>query len=956
MPTPAPAARTTPSASAPVRRPAPTSTPAPPVRGAPAASSAVAPGVLELKGMADFAPPAPIADFLDARKTSTVNARFGNLAQGPIEVATRGKGKYQMKRQSLPLQHPAFARVAEYAPGLTPVLLISLRENKLVGEVGLAAGEKVEALAAQIRKAPEMLGLLGSTISTLPTIINTIEGGSLHLGMKGVPIKVGAAFSGTFNFEVIDNTVTFDGNAAVNVKGLANGTLELKRAADGAVTGKAAVGLTLPKNFSGSVDVAWDGVAITGMGKVGYKGEKFSGEVTLNLMERAQAQQLAEAKKAPTEAAPQPAAAKGAEKKPSKIDYVVFGEGDLAFAFTEWLNGTAHVIVDPKGNVTVIGKITPQKEFILFEQKDYVKQIFKVEVRASYGIPVVGNIFIFANIGMDAFAKIGPAKFYNIVVEGTYSTDPKVAKDFSIRGSLNISAGAGVRLRAEAGAGLTILAHDIKAGAGLNGIAGVKAYAEATPIIGYREKAAEGQDKKGEWFIRGELEAAAQPFLGLSGDLFVEIDAPWWSPVPDKKWTWPLFNKEWPLGGSLGINASVDYVFGSGQWPKFDLKPAEFNSEKFMTDLYADKAKSGAGIEAEQKAKWQEKNSAGTEPPAKSSPKGNATPGKAAALPAAKSKPVAGKKGDKTVDPNAKTKEGKTVKQLQEEAAKKGKKPDGATTGKGGKSEDKQTKPDDKWNAAVTAVRADIERMEQEGIADKDLDAAVPKWREQHGFKALKVEAKEEEYIVDGSMSPGKKVASAHRSGSKKNPFRLKWPKRASADYPSLYLGGKASDIKSQSAMKGLFKKKANDKNGVKVREYNPHSGGPLYESDGKGGEQKTGDEIGLAPQYRIKVGKVIGPLSTAQTPKGGKINKLLKEHGFSPSAEKLDGDHVQEIQFGGDDVIENLWPLDSSENTSAGPTLAGASVQYPTSGKTVKLSELKQKSAKYYFKVISTK
>ena len=64
-------------------------------------------------------------------------------------------------------------------------------------------------------------------------------------------------------------------------------------------------------------------------------------------------------------------------------------------------------------------------------------------------------------------------------------------------------------------------------------MAGIKGYGEATPTIGYREPANPGEDRKGEFFIRGDLEIAAQPFLGLSGDVFVEIDAPWWSPVPD---------------------------------------------------------------------------------------------------------------------------------------------------------------------------------------------------------------------------------------------------------------------------------------------------------------------------------------------------------------------------------------------------------------------------------------
>jgi hypothetical protein len=291
--------------------------------------------------------------------------------------------------------------------------------------------------------------------------------------------------------------------------------------------------------------------------------------------------------------------------------------------------------------------------------------------------------------------------------------------------------------------------------------------------------------------------------------------------------------------------------------------------------------------------------------------------------------------------------------------AEKAKKLFGAVFGKGkAKEADKPKSVEEaKWDAAVAAVHADLEKMEQQGVTDKDLDAALPGWRKQHGFKTLTVQATDDDYIIEGSMSPGKNVGKVHKSGSKKNPFKLEWPKRASAEYPILYFGGKTGGaVKSQSVLKGLFTKKAKDVEGVQVREYDPHTGGPLYESDGKGGEKKSGDKIGISSKYRISVGKVIGPLSTAQTPKGGKINSVLKKHGFSPSTEGMDGDHVTEVQFGGDDVIENLWPLDSGENLSAGPTLAGASVQYPTSGKTIKISELKQKSTKYYFKIIKTK
>jgi len=725
---------------------------------APAAPNAtgenVVPGVVELKGNPEFTPSDAIAGAMPEGKKAAVNVSFGQMAGGPIEVTKTKKGKYVAKRQCVPLAHPLFASIGATLPDLKPCLIVRIDESKVKGFIGLAAGAKIpgddDALAAHLKKAPDILGLMGVRLDSLPKIINNIDGGQLHLGMKGVKINLGGAFSGTFNLEVIDEAVTFDGSAEVIVKGLAKGTLQLTRSPEGLITGKATVELIKDfKNFTGSAEVAWDGQAVTGQAKVGYAGEKLSGEITLILMEKGQAEQLEREKKAPPEEA-KPAAkavAPTPKKKPSKVDYAVFGEGDLTFAFNEWLNGTAHVIVDSKGFVTIIGKITPQKEFIFLEQKDYVKPIFKLEARASYGVPVVGNIFIFANVGMDAFAKLGPGKFYNIVVAGTYSTDPDKNKDFSIQGSINVSAAAGLRLRAEAGAGLEILGHDIKAGAGINGIAGIRGYAEATPVIGYREKGNPGEDKKGEFYISGDLEIAAQPFLGLSGDLFVELDSPWWSPAPDKKWTWPLFNKEWPIGGSLGVKASVDYVFGSKQWPSIEFKPVEFSAEKFMTDLYDDKTQAKSGEGGDQKGKWAEKNSAAAEPPTGAGGKGNATPGKPAALPTAQPTVKPGAKGTKKpADPNARTAEGKSVKELQEEATKKGKKPEGKDVAKGaGKDEaakkDKtQETHDNELKQGLAALDAVTARYAKDGATKEEVVTGVKSVRRKFKvFKSIEV-------------------------------------------------------------------------------------------------------------------------------------------------------------------------------------------------------------------------
>ena len=659
-----------------------------------------APGEVDLLGKPAFVPSPEMAADLEEHKKALVKVKFGKMAEGLIPVKyhqprnKKESARYSIDKQTLPLAHPLFSALGEVPEKLRPVLVIDqdAGAEKLTGYVGAGGPSKIQSFL-QGEQGAQLLGLSGMRLDKLPKLDNKLENGHLILSITNLKVTVGSAFDGLINLKVDDDQVALDGSAQIAVPKLAKGELTLKRSPEGVVTGEGTVAAELPPQYSGSVKIVWDGRAINGEGKIGYKGEKLSGDVTLRLMEKEQAQQLKKEKQAPPPAEGQapgadkaaPASGNKAPTKPKDIDYVVFGEGDMQFSFTEWLTGTAHVIVDHEGYLTIIGEITPQKEYELFPQKDYIKPLFKMEARAAYGVPVVGNIFIFANVGMDAFAKLGPVKFYNISVKGNYSTDPQQATEFEIRGSLNVSAAAGLRLRAEAGAGLEVLDHDIKAGAGINGIAGIRAYAEATPIIGRRAKGNPEEDKKEEYFIRGELEIAGQPFLGLSGDLFVELDSPWWSPAPDKKWTWPLINKEWPVGGSFGLLASVDYVFGSQDYPKIDFKPVDFSAEKFMTDLYEDKAQSKSGEGEPKKSDWKEKNSPDDAPPVGGG-KGAVAPGQGGGEPAtAKAKaPTGGGKANapKKADPDARTAEGKSVKELKAEAAKKDQKP-GAKDGKG---------------------------------------------------------------------------------------------------------------------------------------------------------------------------------------------------------------------------------------------------------------------------------
>ncbi len=502
---------------------------------------------------------------------------------GTATVKITGKNdKYDIKggaKAKIPLNVP-------YLSAASPTLHTGITDSVVKGKVGTpkSSGD----LDNWIQKNAASLGWTGIDIKSLQgKFTNDFTDGTLKLSINDVSVKVAefATATLTAGFENLQKPVV-KVSATVKAKGIADATLNISNE-KGPLTGGVDVGVNFA-SFSGTVSVVYkDDGSIDIKGTVSYSANKLSGSLTLIATDKATADNFAREQVGAGGNAAEASLPAEVPAPAGKGERALAGMGSLTFNLTEWFAGTVSVIVDGKGDVTVVGKIAPPKEIELFPQKNFDKELFKLEARAAYGIPVVGNVFVFANVALIAMARVGPAKIYNIEIEGTYSTDPAIAKSITIAGSLNISAYAGLRLRAEGGVGLTILGHDIKLGVGVNADAGVKGYVDARPVIGYRDP--------GEFFFKGHMEIAAQPFLGLSGDLFAELDSPWWSPAPDKKWTWPIGSLEYPLPGEFGIGADMEYVLGSGKTPEISFGKADFDGGKFMTDLVDEKVPSGGG-------------------------------------------------------------------------------------------------------------------------------------------------------------------------------------------------------------------------------------------------------------------------------------------------------------------------------------------------------------------------
>lgn len=837
---------------------------------------------------ATFEPSEVHAAYLEEQRgrRGDIRVRLGNIARGTITVRKRGDNYNTTgsEFQSVPLMIPALQPLRQ--AGVEPVLAVKIRRNTITGHVGIPTGRRgrVDNPAAAvnwIKDHSQEMGWLGMDVSRVPGFTNRLQDGQLLLQLDGFQFILGGFLSGSGNFGLTNDVVTFDASATVSVRGLTEAQLEIDRDAEGNIGGRVEVPVSI-QNFSGNLLAVFGNGTVDIRGTVAYATEKLSGEITLLVTDAATARNVALEQLGPeaVQAAAEESSGESG-RRPRPGERALAGWGILDFAFTEWMTGRAQVIIDNEGHITVVGEIAPPAEIELFPQRDYVYQIFTVEVRTLYGVPLVGNVFLFANIGMDALAKLGPGKIYNIRVEGTYSTDPRVFNRFSIAATLNISAFAGLRLRAEGGVGVELLDHDIKAGAGVNALAGVRGYVEATPIIGYREIADPEAGREGQFYINGHMELVAQPFLGLGGDLFVELDSPWWSPAPDEKWTWPLGQLEYPLPGEFGIGADVDYVIGSGELPQIQVSEVDFNADKFMTDLMNDHVPPKSQGEQNTQGEWQEGQTTGE----------SAEPTQVDSQGAPPQEPAQGRQ----------------------------------TPGEG---EPPAPEVQQRWLQGIQALGQLSQRSESNPLEEAAINRQLEQLKRQYGFADLRATRSGEDWIVlarmnptnnnnpltvqgvpptqTGPQQPGAPTTPTAPSGrTAGDPIPMVWFKPPGLYPPSIQIGDERYFFSEPEPLV-----------------VPPLSGLPdVRRTAFTGGEVVIG--INPAGEFYPREGRVwprvrAGVLRTGT--RQANFRRLLREYGYDWGSKEAD--HVRDLQWGGQDDYHNLWPLERSWNNAANRVL----------------------------------
>lgn len=686
---------------------------------------------VEIRGGETLTMPNELASPADAKRL-VVRARFADLAVGELRLlhgaqglSTEGNGF-----QGLALNHPLLNPLR--AVGIEPVIAVRVDNGTVTARASGMKGGRVwadaQAIVTNLERNVEAVGWSGLNALAIPGFTNEVQGDVLKLVAPQLSFNVGKFLDATGSLTIENRNVIFTATATGKVPGIGVITVPIERASDGTLMGGAKVDVTNLKGFTGSLDARYARGLIDIQGTVHFANDKFDGSITLAATDAASAKALTDAR-VPQEAvsnapADQGAATSGdagapaASAGPKPGPRVVCGWGTVTVRLADWLSGEAMVVVDHLGDVTVVGKITPKLTKPLFEQRDYIKALPKLEVRALYGLPVVGNIFLFANVGLELLAKLGPATLDRMELTGTYSTRPEVLQSFGLTGTLNISAFAGVRLSAEGGAGLEVLRHDIKAGAKISALAGIRGYVDATPRIGFREIADPQAGKRGEFFIGGHLDLAAQPFLQLGGELFVSLDSPWWSPAPSKRWPWPLGTLEYPLPGEFGIGADIEHVLGSGKTPEIIFGEVNFDSSRFMTDLMNDHVPPKKSSEIEKKGEWKE-----------GAPTGEAPAG---APPAAGGTPAAGGK------PPADGKEAAP-----------------ASTLNGAQAESVRSPEQQKrWEAGLDALQELATRSKKDPEDEGEINAHLASIKKSKGFTVLAARPAGDHWDVVAGMSP----------------------------------------------------------------------------------------------------------------------------------------------------------------------------------------------------------
>jgi hypothetical protein len=156
---------------------------------------------------------------------------------------------------------------------------------------------------------------------------------------------------------------------------------------------------------------------------------------------------------------------------------------------------------------------------------------------------------------------------------------------------------------------------------------------------------------------------------------------------------------------------------------------------------------------------------------------------------------------------------------------------------------------------------------------------------------------------------PGAPTPNAPPKPNRTQPLDLAWPKPPADRYPNLYITARG-ETRTQEQLRAAHRQGRPHilvYTPMRLRQL-PHGGAP----------------IGLSDFSKLGPGNnIVGPLVPGETPGGEVINSVVRPYGIVPT--ELNGDHVRDMQVGGENELGNMWPLPAAYNQLAGNRLKNA-------------------------------
>jgi uncharacterized protein DUF4157 len=507
---------------------------------APAAAATTTTTTIDLKatgGKIERKPPAPAADPAAAPAGGAAAAApAAPAAAAPKEKLVVSYGEYQASNPFM-LERDESGAVKRLVGHGAIRLPKSTYIDQLDLQVALGAdgtvGAKVQASATQEVK-------LGGLQVRGGTLVAAIENGALTYSLDGATILLPKNLGeGSLSLQGSNPTAPeFDASLTINVPKLQPSTMTF-HANESGYQASGSTGVDI-KNVSGTVTftlekVGDDKALWSAAGSVGYSSERLSGQVSIQY----------------------------------NADGELSGEGELDFKIADFLTGRASVAIDKEGHVTVEGEIRPPNETQLFPEKKVEQTFFHKSVDIplwGISIPAVGSIGIIAFIegSMGYRVGVGAGVMRDIVLSGSYSTDPSVEPAFQISGEIFIPAFAELLISIGGGVKLDAFLAEIGGGVKVDGRAGFYGGLSVKPSLAY-----EG----GKYRLAGKAVLGGDVGLSAQVDAFVKLHVGKWFLSWEKEWDWKLGEWNKWLGLNLGMEADLDYTLGQPLSPDiFKLK------------------------------------------------------------------------------------------------------------------------------------------------------------------------------------------------------------------------------------------------------------------------------------------------------------------------------------------------------------------------------------------------